>query len=84
MGFAGTAENRMGHVYFEKGLFVCALVSVYGLWLISLSWRSKVVSWLRAFIAFCDVRSAQAIIGVLMQIPLPGYLYLSFYTGMLG
>jgi len=74
----------MGDVYFEKGLFVCTLVSFYGLWLIWLSWRSKVVSWLRAFIPFCNVRTAQAIIGVLMQFPLPGYLYISFYTGMLG
>jgi len=75
---------RNYNYYYERGLLVCVAVSCYGLWLISLSWRRKVVSWLRAFIPFCDVRTAQAIIGVLMQLPLLGYLYISFYTGMLG
>ncbi len=73
----------MGYVYFEKGLFVCTLVSIYGLWLISLSWRGKVVGWLRAFIPFCNVLRAQVLVGVLFQLPLAGYLYLGFSTGML-
>ena len=74
---------RYSSYFYEKGLFVCVAVSFYGLWLISLSWRRKVVSWLRAFIPFCDVRTAQVIIGLLIQLPLLGYLYISFYTGML-
>ncbi len=74
----------MHYAYYEKGLLVCVAVSFYGLWLISLSGRRKVVSWLRAFIPFCEVRIVQAVIGLLMQFPLPGYLYISFYTGMLG
>ena len=71
-------------VRYSRGVLVCIGIALYGLWLIHLSWRSKVASWLRAFIPFCNVRTAQAIIGILMQLPLPGYLYIGFYTGMLG
>lgn len=54
---------------------------MYGLWLLGMSWNGKTVSWLRGF---GDVRTAQTVIGALMQLPFPGYLYLGFRTGMLG
>ena len=74
----------MGYGYYGKGLYRCAGVAFYGLWLIYLSWHGDTAKWLRPLGPFCNVSRAQTILGIFFQLPLPGYLYLGFYTGMLG
>ncbi len=73
----------MGYGYYGKGLYVCAGVALYGLWLIYLSWHDDTAKWLRPFGPFCNLRMAQAIVGIIFQLPFPGYLYIGFYSGML-
>ena len=73
-----------GYSHYRKGLDVCAAVALYGLWLIYLSWRGDTAKWLRPFGPFCNVRRAQAALGILFQLPLAGYLYLVYSTGTLG
>jgi hypothetical protein len=70
----------MGYGRYRAGLLICVGIALYGLWLISLSWRGKTVTWLRGF---GDVRKTQVALGLLMQLPLPAYLWLGASTGIL-
>ncbi len=73
----------VGYGRYRGGLFVCAAVALYGLWLIYLSWRGDTAKWLRPFGPFCNVSRVQAVLGILFQLPVAGYLYLGYSTGML-
>lgn len=74
----------VGYSHYRKGLGVCTAVALYGLWLIYLSWHGDTAKWLRPFAPFCNVQRAQAILGILFQLPLAGYLYLGYSTGMMS
>lgn len=70
-------------IRYSRGLLVCAGVALYGLWLIYLSWHGDTAKWLRPFGPFCNVRKVQAVLGLLFQLPLAGYLYLGYSTGII-
>jgi len=62
------------------GLVACVGIAIYGIWLVVLGLRGDTVGWLR--ILFPKARILQIVIGILLQVPLLGYLFVGVATGI--